>query len=147
MTSPIWEVPGFRQQFNAALQNSMLGTIGFVLQEMAAGRCVGAIDFSPALTQPQGLFHTGAILTLADSTASIAALTVTDPEGTLAPDKFPLAIQLSVNLVRNTNHGRITSESQVVHGGRTTQVVETQVTDDEGRLLAKVTTTHLVVSQ
>jgi uncharacterized protein (TIGR00369 family) len=57
----------------------------------------------------------------------------------------PLTIQISANLIRNTDHGRITATAEVVHSGRTTQVVQTTVTDEDGRLLAVVTTTHVVV--
>jgi uncharacterized protein (TIGR00369 family) len=145
MNRNAWEARWSSPQARAALEKTMLGTIGFELLELVPGRCVAAIAFRPGLAQPQGIFHAGAIVSLADTTASIAALTVTDPDATMAPGRFPLAVQISVNLVRNTDHGRITATADVIHGGRTTQVVETRINDEEGRLIALVTSTHVTV--
>jgi uncharacterized protein (TIGR00369 family) len=57
---------------------------------------------------------------------------------------FPLAVQISTNLLRNTDHGAVIAESRLVHGGRTMMVCESTVKDEQGRLLATVTTTHLI---
>jgi len=124
---------------------TMLDTIGVEPLGIEPGRCVAALDHKPHLSIGSGVFHAGTIVTLADSCATYAALTVTDPEATMDASRFPLAVQISVSLVRITDHGRVTAEARVVHGGRTTQVVETRVTDEQGRLMATVTTTHIVV--
>jgi uncharacterized protein (TIGR00369 family) len=67
----------------------------------------------------------------------------TNPTGELRPELFPLTLQLSVNLIRNTNQGTLTAEAEIVHRGRTTLVVDARVTDDQGKLVAKVTATLL----
>lgn len=46
--------------------------------------------------------------------------------------------------MRNTNRGPLIAEALPVHKGRTTVVVQSTVKDDTGRLLATVTTTHIV---
>src|SRR5262249_7209611 len=101
----------------------------------------------PALAIRSGVFHAGTLVTLADSAATFAALTITDPDASMAPELFPLAVQLSTSVVRNTDRGRVTAEALVQHGGRTTHVVQTRVSDEVGRLLALVTTIHLVVGR
>lgn len=57
---------------------------------------------------------------------------------------FPLTLQLSVNLIRNTNRGTLTAEARIVHRGRTTIVVEVKVRDQEGKLIASLVATQLV---
>ncbi len=69
---------------------------------------------------------------------------VVDPQGQVPPERFPLAVQLSANLLRNTSEGTITAEARPLHRGRTLIVVETEVRDATGRRLVVVTTTHLV---
>jgi len=96
------------------------------------------------VTQPTGLFHAGAIIALADTTATSAALAETDPEATGDTALFPLAIQLSSNLMRNTPHGKLTADAHLIHRGRTTMVANVQVTDDRGKLVANVVVTLLV---
>jgi len=59
------------------------------------------------------------------------------------PDRFPLTLQLSVNLIRNTSRGTLTAEAQIVHRGRTTLVVEVSVLDEQRRLIAKLVATQL----
>ncbi len=136
-----WTVDRVRER----VPGTMLGLIGFTPTAIESGRCVATMEVHPHLQQPMGMLHTGAIITLADAAATYAALTLTDPDAAFSADRFPLAIQVSTNLVRNTDHGTLTADARVTHGGRTTQVVTTEVRDEEHRLLAVVTTTHLVV--
>jgi uncharacterized protein (TIGR00369 family) len=65
-----------------------------------------------------------------------------EPDATEFP--FPLSIQISVSLLRNTDHGDVIAETRLVHGGRRLMVAESRITDEEGRLLATMTSTHLV---
>ena len=126
---------------------TMLDTIGLRLLEINEEHAVAEMRFKPGLGQFTGVFHTGALLTLADSTATSACLYTTDPEGTLEPARFPLAVQLSANLIRNTGSGVVTAESRLVHRGRTTMVAETSVRDEQGRLLLLLTSTHLILAR
>jgi uncharacterized protein (TIGR00369 family) len=126
-------------------EGRMIGATGIDPCHIDVGRCIATMAHRKDLTQPMNIFHGGAIVTLADAAATCAALTLTDPEATRNPALVPLTIQISANLIRNTDHGRITATAEVVHSGRTTQVVQTTVTDEDGRLLAVVTTTHVVV--
>jgi acyl-coenzyme A thioesterase PaaI-like protein len=56
---------------------------------------------------------------------------------------FPLAINLSTNLLGNQREGQIKAEARFVRNGKRVKVVRTRVTGDSGRLLADVTTTHI----
>jgi len=108
------------------------------------GRAVARLDFARELSQLTGLFHAGAIVALADETATAAAMWETNPTAEFRPERFPLTLQLSVNLIRNTDRGTLTAEAEIVHRGRTTLVVDVRVTDDRQRLVAKLTATLLV---
>lgn len=107
------------------------------------GRARTQLAFKPSLTQLTGLFHAGAIIALADETATAAAMWETNPTGELRPELFPLTLQLSINLMRNTNQGTLTAEAEIVHRGRTTLVIDVRVTDDQEKLIAKLTATLL----
>jgi uncharacterized protein (TIGR00369 family) len=50
---------------------------------------------------------------------------------------------MSANLIRNTNHGTLVAEAEIVHRGRTTLVVDVRVSDAERRLIAKSVATLL----
>ena len=121
--------------------------LGVRLIEATPEHAVCELDFRAEVQQLTGLFHTGAILTLADSTATWCSMRQVDPDGHVPPERFPLAVQLSANLLRNTGEGTITAEARPIHRGRTMIVMETEVRDAAGRRLAVVTSTHLVLNR
>lgn len=142
MTSPATP-ERFLKQLSARARGTMIESHGTRFVSVGPGRAVAELDFSPSLAQLTGRFHAGAIIALADETATCAAMWEIDPSGTFRPELFPLTFQLSVNLVRNIDRGTLTAEAQIVHRGRTTLVVEVQVFDDQRRLIAKLTVTQL----
>ncbi len=110
---------------------------GITPVEVGEGRAVMKMPFCPNTSQFTGVFAAGALISLADITATAACV---KDDGT-----FPFSVQLNANLLRNTNTGFATAESAVVHSGRTVKVVETTVRDDSNNVLVRVSTTHLVV--
>jgi 1,4-dihydroxy-2-naphthoyl-CoA hydrolase len=57
---------------------------------------------------------------------------------------FPLAINLNVNLVGNQTSGTLKAVSTFVKRGRSVSVVRTVVTGEGDKLLADVTTNHVL---
>lgn len=101
---------------------------------------------SGGVRQGTGVFAAGALMQLADvgATTMCQRAAGSTPED---PKPFPLSVQISVNLLRNIDHGKAISESRIVHRGRTLTVVESKVRDEDGRLLCIVTGTHVAVTR
>jgi uncharacterized protein (TIGR00369 family) len=89
------------------------------------------------ISQPAGMFSAASLYGLADISGTFLAMAQIDDGG------FPLAVQSSINLVKNTAHGNATAKSKLVSAGRTLIVTETDVYDDADRLLAAVVTTYV----
>jgi len=121
----------------------MIESHGTRFVSVGSGRAVAQLDYKPTLSQLTGRFHAGAIVALADETATCAAMWEINPAGELRPALCPLPLQLSTNIIRNSDHGTLTAEAQIVHRGRTTVVVDVEVFDDQRRLVAKLTATQL----
>ena len=79
----------------------------------------------------------------AEVTATAAAMWETNPTAEFQPGQFPLTLQLSVNLIRNANRGTLVAEAEIVHRGRTTLAVDVRVSDEQRRLIARLTATLL----
>jgi len=124
-------------------RGTMIGGHGTRFVSAGEGRAVARLDFKPELTQLTGLFHAGAIIALADETATAAAMWETNPTGEFRPELFPLTLQMSANLIRNTNRGTLVAEAEIVHRGRRTMVVDVRVSDERQRLIAKFVATLL----
>ncbi|MDP2674729.1 MAG: PaaI family thioesterase [Dehalococcoidia bacterium] len=118
--------------------------LGLRPMEESAERVVMEMPYGPNVRQGTGVFAAGALIQLADVAATMACFHAMDPSRTRTDLPFPLAVQISANLMRNTDNGKAIAEAKVVHKGRTMMVVESSVRDDDGRLLAKVNSTHIV---
>jgi 1,4-dihydroxy-2-naphthoyl-CoA hydrolase len=134
------------QEFAQRLNHLYAGTMMQDMEMLHAGegRARGRVEFKPHLRQLTGLFHAGVIMGLADTTATAAAMWEVNPDGEFQPELFPLSIQVSTNLIRNTDRGALTADAELVHRGKSTIVADVRVTDDESRLIAKATVTLLV---
>ena len=134
-------------QAQERIRGTFIELIGLRLIEVTSERAVAEMPFTPQLQQITGVLHAGALLTLADTTATFGSMYWSS--GTLdgSAAQFPFTIQLSTNFLRNTNQGIVRAEAMPVHRGRTTMVVETRLSDADGRLLIVVTTTHLFVGR
>ena len=133
----------FAQQINTWARGTMIESHGTRFISAGEGRARTQLVFKSSLTQLTGLFHAGAIIALADEAATAAAMWETNPTAEFRPELFPLTLQLSVNLLRNTNQGTLTAEAEVVHRGRTTLVVDVLIRDEQQKLVAKLTATLL----
>ena len=113
--------------------------------EESEGRAVMEMPYGPAVRQGTGVFAAGALIQLADVAATMACFSAMNPTDEPRDDlPFPLSVQISANMLRNTDRGKAIAEARVIHKGRTMMVVEARVEDDQGRLLAIVTSTHLM---
>ena len=138
------------QEFAQRLNRLYAGTMMQDMEMLHAGegRARGRVEFKPHLRQLTGLFHAGVIMGLADTTATAAAMWEINsdlaPDGEFRPELFPLSIQVSTNLIRNTGNGALTADAELIHRGKSTIVADVRVTDDRSRLIAKATVTLLV---
>ena len=133
------------ERLNERAKGTNIEVRGTRFLEVSGARAVAELAFRPDLTQLTGLFHGGVIVSLADETATACSMHAVMPDGTWDPGKFPLTIQLSANLIRNTNAGKLIAEAVPLHKGRTSMVIQTTVRDDDGRVIAVVTATQLVL--
>jgi uncharacterized protein (TIGR00369 family) len=91
---------------------------------------------------PYGTVQAGAMIWLADVTASVLALEGHTIEET--GKGFPLAIDIHANLISNQRDGEISAEAKFVSKGKSVLVIRTRVIGNKDKLLAEVTTTHVM---
>jgi len=64
---------------------------------------------------------------------------------TLAPEESFTTVELKINFFRPVWQAQLTAEGVVVQRGRTVGFVECTVTDEENRLIAKASSTCMVL--
>jgi uncharacterized protein (TIGR00369 family) len=131
-------------ELNRRSAGTMIAAHGSRFVEVSPERAVVELRFKPELTQMTGRFHAAPSSTSLDEGRARIASAHAMAGGDWDPQKFPLTVQLSANLIRNTSQGTLVAEALPIHKGRTMVVVQSTVKDEQGRLLATVTATQLV---
>jgi 1,4-dihydroxy-2-naphthoyl-CoA hydrolase len=118
------------------------GRIEFAVVEQQPERVISEMPIQPGILNPYGVVHAGAILWFADVTATILAMGSSDfVEGMSG---FPLAINLNANFAGNQKAGKFRAVSVFVKKGKTVTIVRTEVFGENERLIADVTTNHVL---
>ena len=117
------------------------GNIEFYIQERADDYVISRMPVTKGMLNPFGTVHAGAMIWMADVTATLMAIGKTE----IGEDGsgFPLAVDLHTTLLGNQRDGEIQAKARVVRRGKRVIVIRTRVTGNEGRLLAELTTTHI----
>jgi uncharacterized protein (TIGR00369 family) len=96
------------------------------------------LAWDPSRCTSGGVLHGGALMALADSTGGWCAF-LNMPEGSSTT-----TIESKTNFLRAVRSGFVEAESRPLHIGRTIIVVDTELRDDRGTLVARVTQTQAV---
>ncbi len=118
------------------------GAIDFTVTEQSPERVVAEMPVHDGIRNPFGVVHAGALLWLADVAATVLVM------GTSAAEEgmkgFPLGISLNANFLGNQKEGSLRATSTFVKKGKTVSVVRTTVTGADDRLIADITTSHVL---
>jgi uncharacterized protein (TIGR00369 family) len=118
------------------------GKIEFEVVEQTLEQVVSEMPIQPGVVNPYGVVNAGAILWLADVTATILVLGSSSlPTEGMAG--FPLAITLNANFISNQKEGTFRAVASFVKKGKKVNVVRTIVYGKKDRLIADVTTNHV----
>ncbi len=113
--------------------------IGFELSESGNGRAVVLLESSEMHFNPMGTIHGGILCDIADAAMGIAFAS------TLAPGESFTTVELKINFLRPVRIAKLRAEGRVIQRGRTVGYVECEITDDNGKLVAKSNSTCLVL--
>jgi 1,4-dihydroxy-2-naphthoyl-CoA hydrolase len=108
---------------------------GVRMATLGEGFARGELDVSDDVRQPAGFLHGGALLTLADTVATVGAIAAAPPGRTV------LTASLTVAFMRPVRSGTVIAEARELHRGGELSVWDVEVRDREARLIAKVLTT------
>ena len=118
------------------------GSIEFTVTEQSDDRVVSEMPIAAGVKNPFGVVHAGAMLWLADVTATI--LVMGRDQASEGMKGFPLAISLNANFLGNQTDGSFRAVSSFVKRGRTVSVVRTTVYGAGEKVVADVTTSHVL---
>jgi uncharacterized protein (TIGR00369 family) len=114
--------------------------IGFELVELDSGRAVFQLEVDPARhANPMGTVHGGVLCDLADAAMGYAYAS------SLALDETFTTVELKINFLRPVWRGRIYANAQLVSRGRTLGLVDCDIADASGNLVARASSTCMTL--
>lgn len=102
-------------------RQSMMATIGAVLERVEPGFVDIALPFAPHILQQHGFIHGGAVSTLADTACGFAALSL------VRPGVGVLTVEFKMNMMAPAAGARLVARGRVVKAGRTLIVTQAEV--------------------
>jgi len=117
------------------------GHLGLELIEITDGGAVMRCDIGQQHFTPHGYLHGGLIMSIADTVAGYGCLGNLPDGGT----SFT-TIEAKTNFLGTIRQGAILATGVMVHGGKTTQVWDVDVTDESsGKTLATFRNTQMIL--
>jgi uncharacterized protein (TIGR00369 family) len=113
--------------------------IGFEVAAVAVGHSMATMETGPHHANPMKTLHGGILCDLTDAAMGVAFAS------TLGPGESFTTVELKINFFRPVWNSQLRAEGKVVRRGKIIGYVESDVTDEKGRLVAKASCTCLVL--
>jgi len=124
----LWRTQPNIEQLNAIQKNTIGELLDIRFESFDDESLTASMVVDHRTHQPYGLLHGGASVVLAESVGSMAAYLC------IEPSKFYcVGLEVNANHLRGVRSGRVTAVAKAVHIGRTTQVWDIRLTNDEGK--------------
>jgi len=140
METPLYHHPQLLEELQQRISHSFAGHIGIEVVDAGEGFVQLQMAIQPYHLAPNGYLHGGSVVALGDTACGFGC-TIHLPPGA---NNFT-TVELKNNFIRTATEGTIHCHSQLLHGGRSTQVWDATVTDDVGRTMALCRCTQMIL--
>jgi uncharacterized protein (TIGR00369 family) len=113
--------------------------IGLDAMRMEDGEAIMELEAGEQHSNPMGTIHGGILCDLADAAMGMAYFSQ------LEQGESFTTLELKINYLRPFWTGKLVAHGRVVHRGKTVGMTECDVVDDQGRLIARATSTCLTL--
>ncbi|MFI1213483.1 PaaI family thioesterase [Streptomyces sp. NPDC020802] len=127
-------------ELTAITEGRLPGLLGFTVTQVAATVITAQMDIQAHHLAPNGYLHAATVVTLADTACGMGCR-LTLPEGASG---FT-TLELKTSYLRTVRNGTVGVHASLVHGGRSTQVWDATVADENDRVLALFRCTQLIL--
>ena len=129
------------EELNERGTGTLPGLIGVEILDAEQGRLTSRLELREELLAPNGYLHAATIIALADTSCGYGCV-VNLPDGA---EGFT-TVELKSNFLGTKREGVLGCEATLAHGGRTTQVWDATVTDEEsGKKLTLFRCTQMIL--
>lgn len=119
------------QKANAVCKNTLMETLKIEIVDYGEDTLTARMPVDERVYQPDGVLHGGATAALAESVGSFASHLFIDTN-----EMFVRGIEITANHLRSVKDGFVYATATFLHKGRTTQILDIKVTDDNSNLIS-----------
>ena len=122
---------------NAICKNTLMETLSIEFVDVGTDFLTARMPVNSKVYQPDGVLHGGATAALAETVGSSAVQVLNQN-----PNLIVRGIEITANHVKSVREGFVYARAECIHSGRTIQLWEIKVTDEDQNLisLCKLTT-------
>ncbi|MCK1788226.1 MULTISPECIES: hotdog fold thioesterase [Pseudomonas] len=124
----LWRTQPDIEQLNAQQKNTIGELLDIRFESFDEESLTASMVVDHRTHQPYGLLHGGASVVLAESVGSVAAYLCIDTS-----KFYCVGLEVNANHLRGVRSGRVTAVAKAIHIGRTTQVWDIRLTNDDGK--------------
>ena len=125
----MWKKSPTIEELQAACTNTLVAHLGIIFTEIGEEYLEARMPVDERTMQPMGLLHGGASAALAETVGGAAAYLCVE-EGTVC-----VGLEINANHLRPAQRGWVTGRATCLHLGRTTQVWQIMIRDEQQRLV------------
>jgi len=136
----IWFRQPTPEMLSRQARKTLLEQLEITFTEIGDDYLAATMPVDHRTAQPAGLLHGGASAALAESLGSFGAYLTVDP------DKYDcVGIEINANHVRGKSDGIVIGTARPLHLGRTIQVWDIRITDEQEKLICAARLTVAIV--
>lgn len=119
------------EQANLACKDTLMETLNIEMIDFGKDYLTARMPVDSRVYQPDGVLHGGATAALAESVGSFATHVFVNTDSL-----FVRGIEITANHVKSVKSGYVYAKATFLHKGRTTQLLDIKVTDDDDNLIS-----------
>jgi len=137
----VFRAPVSLEQLNTLSRNTVIAQLGIVFTAAGDDWLQATMPVDARTHQPYGILHGGASVVLAETLGSSAGNLCVD-----TAEKVCVGLEINANHVRAKRDGVVTGTARAIHVGRSTQLWDIRIEDEQGRLVCTSRLTLAVVA-
>lgn len=127
---------------NKICKNTLMETLGIQFVDLTEDTLVASMPVNSRVHQPDGVLHGGASVALAESVGSAGAFVFLKDK-----DVSIRGIEIAANHVKSVSEGYVYAHATILHNGRTTQLWQIRIENEERQLISLVKLTTLTLQK
>lgn len=130
------------KHMNLLSEGTLMSTLGIEFIEVGENFLKAKMPVDERTFQPMGMLHGGANVALAESLGSAGTYASINTK-----THYAACIEINANHIRSVTKGFVTGTATIVHAGKTTQIWNIEIKDENDKLISVSRLTMMIIER